>query len=130
MHRMSKFFVLVVTIIAGLTAGTCLAQPKPAGTATPQIKPVAESPVPAQEKKVPNILVIWGDDIGWFNTSAYNRGMMGYQHETPTTPTLAMAVSPLSFPTIVTPYGIAILIILIEIIFQNLMKMGVISKVL
>ncbi|GAB63035.1 MAG: MarC family protein [Candidatus Jettenia sp.] len=31
---------------------------------------------------------------------------------TPSTPTLAMAVSPLSFPTIVTPYGIAILIIL------------------
>jgi len=26
----------------------------------------------------PNILIIWGDDIGWFNTSAYNRGMMGY----------------------------------------------------
>ena len=27
----------------------------------------------------PNILVIWGDDVGWENTSAYNRGMMGYQ---------------------------------------------------
>ncbi len=26
----------------------------------------------------PNILVIWGDDIGPFNVSAYNRGMMGY----------------------------------------------------
>ncbi len=26
----------------------------------------------------PNILVIWGDDIGWNNPSAYNRGMMGY----------------------------------------------------
>ena len=24
----------------------------------------------------PNILVIWGDDIGWMNVSAYNRGMM------------------------------------------------------
>ena len=32
----------------------------------------------AAEKK-PNILVIWGDDIGWFNVSAYNRGMMGYK---------------------------------------------------
>ena len=32
----------------------------------------------AQEKK-PNILVIWGDDIGGFNISAYNRGMMGYR---------------------------------------------------
>lgn len=27
----------------------------------------------------PNILVIWGDDIGMFNISAYNRGMMGYK---------------------------------------------------
>ncbi|MBP7240935.1 MAG: arylsulfatase [Amaricoccus sp.] len=27
----------------------------------------------------PNILIIWGDDIGQFNTSAYNRGMMGYE---------------------------------------------------
>jgi len=32
----------------------------------------------AQEKK-PNILVIWGDDIGQFNVSAYNRGLMGYK---------------------------------------------------
>ena len=27
----------------------------------------------------PNILIIWGDDIGPFNVSAYNRGMMGYK---------------------------------------------------
>jgi arylsulfatase A-like enzyme len=27
----------------------------------------------------PNILIIWGDDIGWFNTSAYNMGIMGYR---------------------------------------------------
>ncbi len=27
----------------------------------------------------PNILVIWGDDIGQSNISAYSRGMMGYQ---------------------------------------------------
>ncbi|MHC4216682.1 MAG: sulfatase-like hydrolase/transferase, partial [Planctomycetota bacterium] len=31
----------------------------------------------AQDK--PNILVIWGDDIGRSNISAYTRGMMGYQ---------------------------------------------------
>jgi arylsulfatase len=29
--------------------------------------------------KKPNILVIWGDDIGGFNISAYNQGMMGYR---------------------------------------------------
>jgi arylsulfatase len=27
----------------------------------------------------PNIVVIWGDDVGWFNISAYNNGMMGYR---------------------------------------------------
>jgi arylsulfatase len=27
----------------------------------------------------PNILIIWGDDIGWFNVSAYNHGIMGYR---------------------------------------------------
>jgi len=27
----------------------------------------------------PNILVIWGDDIGGFNISAYNQGVMGYK---------------------------------------------------
>ena len=29
--------------------------------------------------KKPNILVIWGDDIGYWNVSAYNLGMMGYR---------------------------------------------------
>ena len=32
----------------------------------------------AQSGKKPNFLIIWGDDVGWNNTSAYNRGMMGY----------------------------------------------------
>ena len=27
----------------------------------------------------PNVLVIWGDDIGYWNVSAYNQGMMGYE---------------------------------------------------
>jgi arylsulfatase A-like enzyme len=31
------------------------------------------------EKDKPNILIIWGDDIGWFNVSAYNHGIMGYR---------------------------------------------------
>ena len=34
--------------------------------------------VDAQQKK-PNILIIWGDDIGFWNISAYNQGMMGYK---------------------------------------------------
>ncbi len=35
-------------------------------------------PATAQQQK-PNILVIMGDDIGYWNISAYNRGMMGYR---------------------------------------------------
>jgi arylsulfatase A-like enzyme len=35
-------------------------------------------PAVAQQKK-PNILVIMGDDIGYWNISAYSRGMMGYR---------------------------------------------------
>jgi arylsulfatase len=27
----------------------------------------------------PNILIIWGDDIGWFNISTNNNGIMGYR---------------------------------------------------
>src|SRR6186713_1289022 len=35
------------------------------------------SPAVAQQNgKKPNILVIMGDDVGWFNIGAYHRGMM------------------------------------------------------
>ncbi len=33
----------------------------------------------AASGKRPNIVVIWGDDIGQFNVSAYNLGMMGFK---------------------------------------------------
>ncbi|NRB74886.1 MAG: hypothetical protein HRU46_11060 [Verrucomicrobiales bacterium] len=39
----------------------------------------------SQEK--PNIIVIWGDDIGYWNLSPYKLGMMGY--ETPNLERLA-----------------------------------------
>src|SRR5262245_23010052 len=29
--------------------------------------------------KQPNILILWGDDVGYWNISAYNLGMMGYR---------------------------------------------------
>jgi len=32
----------------------------------------------AAEKK-PNIVIIWGDDIGQSDISAYSKGMMGYR---------------------------------------------------
>jgi arylsulfatase A-like enzyme len=33
----------------------------------------------SDSSKKPNILIIMGDDIGWFNISAYNHGLMGYR---------------------------------------------------
>jgi arylsulfatase len=33
----------------------------------------------AQTASRPNIVVLWGDDIGYWNISAYNQGMMGYK---------------------------------------------------
>jgi arylsulfatase A-like enzyme len=33
----------------------------------------------ALAQEMPNILVIWGDDIGPYNVSAYNMGRMGYK---------------------------------------------------
>ncbi len=39
---------------------------------------VAAGTAVAQQKK-PNIVIIWGDDIGQSNISAYSRGLMGYQ---------------------------------------------------
>ena len=48
-----------------------------AATATTALATV--SPTVAQATKKPNILIIWGDDIGGFNISAYNQGVMGYK---------------------------------------------------
>jgi len=39
----------------------------------------AFAPVQAQGDEKPNIVIIWGDDIGQSNISAYTKGLMGYQ---------------------------------------------------
>jgi arylsulfatase len=44
----------------------------------PEIKAIQNKEKTMAAKK-PNILIIWGDDIGQFNISAYNLGMMGYR---------------------------------------------------
>jgi arylsulfatase A-like enzyme len=59
---MGKASVLATLAIGGLMAGTA---------AIPQ----AEAQNDQQPKK-PNILVIMGDDVGWFNIGAYHRGIM------------------------------------------------------
>ncbi|MGY8661576.1 arylsulfatase [Bradyrhizobium sp. UFLA05-109] len=40
--------------------------------------PTTQAPA-TPSSRTPNILVIFGDDIGYWNISAYNRGMMGYR---------------------------------------------------
>lgn len=41
--------------------------------------PLLEAQTDEKKPEKPNILVIWGDDIGTWNISHNNRGMMGYQ---------------------------------------------------
>lgn len=57
-HKFPYFLMLAAGMVAGLA-----------------LPPAAQ----AQTSKKPNVLVIWGDDIGTENISYYNRGMMGYK---------------------------------------------------
>ena len=45
-------------------------------TATVALWGAHAPPVQAQDAPKPNILVIMGDDVGWFNIGAYHQGMM------------------------------------------------------
>ncbi len=60
---------LIATFTACLALGLSFLTAAHAQTA-PQTQP------PTQK---PNIVIIWGDDIGQSNVSAYSRGLMGYQ---------------------------------------------------
>lgn len=48
-----------------------------AAYAAPATSPPATAP--EQDKSKPNIVVIFGDDIGYWNLSTYNQGTMGYK---------------------------------------------------
>ena len=63
-----KRIILAAAAVVPLFAAGAFAQQT-------QQRPAAQQPA----AKKPNILVIWGDDIGQFNTSAFNNGMMGYR---------------------------------------------------
>lgn len=52
-----------------LLAALCLS-----AIAAPTMATAAET-----QTEKPNMLVIWNDDLGYWNTSAYNQGMMGYK---------------------------------------------------
>ncbi|MCP3476262.1 arylsulfatase [Bradyrhizobium sp. CCGUVB1N3] len=61
------------TLVAAATLSSgALAQAQKAAPAT---APATAAP----STRKPNILVIFGDDIGYWNISAYSRGMMGYR---------------------------------------------------
>jgi arylsulfatase len=64
-----------------LLAGTTLAAASALGASSQaQQRPTAQAqPATPAAGRRPNILVIFGDDIGYWNISAYNRGMMGYR---------------------------------------------------
>ncbi len=64
-------WMLAVTISSGLALAS--ATPARAQQAAPA-KPAAQA-----SAGKPNILVLFGDDIGLWNVSAYNHGMMGYR---------------------------------------------------
>jgi arylsulfatase A-like enzyme len=57
-----------------LLGGTTLAAASALGTAA-RVQ-VAQAQQPAASGRPPNILVIMGDDVGWFNIGAYHQGIM------------------------------------------------------
>ena len=59
-----------------LAAATAMASATPVQTAQAQQQ---QRPAAAPSGRKPNILVIWGDDIGIANISAYSSGLMGYE---------------------------------------------------
>jgi arylsulfatase len=64
-----------------LLGSTSLAAASVLGSATPtSVARAQPAPAPAAGGgRKPNILMIMGDDIGWFNPSIYHRGIMGYR---------------------------------------------------
>src|SRR5262245_8749668 len=69
-----KIGLLAATVIALGAANSALAQTP----AAPQSSPAA-TPQAGAAGRPPNILILWGDDIGYWNISTYNQGMMGYK---------------------------------------------------
>src|SRR5215470_5572955 len=61
-----------------LLGGTTLATASALGAGAPVRMAQAQQPVPAQPAgRLPNVLAIIADDVGWFDVGAYHRGMMG-----------------------------------------------------
>jgi len=66
-HRFIFIYFLIMGMIVAIGAKAAVGNPQPAPAA---------KPAPATTSKQPNILVIMGDDVGWFNLGSYNQGIM------------------------------------------------------
>ncbi len=82
MQHFSRYPFHLAFASALLCSATTLAQAadKPAQAANKPVQAAADKPAQATaDNKKPNIVIIWGDDIGQSNISAYTKGMMGYR---------------------------------------------------
>jgi arylsulfatase A-like enzyme len=75
-----KRFVLLAAMCLAFSlpqlAAPAFAQQKKKPSVSPAPAATAKKPEQKPEAKKPNILVIMGDDVGWFNIGAYHRGIM------------------------------------------------------
>jgi arylsulfatase len=62
-----------------LRSGASLLALSVSGVTAAQAQTPEPAPSPPSSKDKPNILVLWGDDIGIANVSAYSNGLMGYE---------------------------------------------------
>ena len=66
-------------LLGGTTLAAATAIALKGSSQTAQAQQRTAQVQPAASGRKPNILFIMGDDIGWFNVSAYNMGIMGYR---------------------------------------------------
>jgi arylsulfatase A-like enzyme len=88
-RAMSFSMALILTlVVGGLVIGcgskqtthlqhTQAKQPEPKQVSHPPVSHNLGVREASAATKLPNILIIWGDDVGMWNISAYHRGMMG-----------------------------------------------------
>ena len=67
------------SMLKGSLAAAATAAATRAGLPAPVNAQDATPDAAGAEGTLPNFLILWGDDIGWFNVSAYNMGIMGYR---------------------------------------------------
>lgn len=69
-----KYLLRITLVVLGSFTYATAADPTP--TEDPTKTPTTTTTTPSTTPKKPNILVIMGDDVGWFNIGAYNQGIM------------------------------------------------------